>query len=207
MALFLKFFFVLTPFFALSMFLAMTAEYSTAARRKLALQVGFSTWIICMILLFFGLKVFEIFGITIDAFRIGGGFLLLLSGLGLVNSRPVDKLSGDQAAQQAAASADNVAQIAVVPLAMPIIIGPASIAALMLEGAELTGTIANGAYTAFCISAAVASVTLILYVGGWLEHKIGRMGLVILSKVTGLILVTMAAQLMITGIKAFFPTL
>ena len=82
----IKFFFLFTPFFALSMFLVMTKGYTEGARRKLALQISGAVGGICLALFFFGNVVFALFGITLDAFRIGAGALLFLTAVGLVQS-------------------------------------------------------------------------------------------------------------------------
>ena len=111
-ALAFKFFFLFTPFFALSMFLAMTAEKDEAERRVLAHRVAFATIVIAGLLLFFGQVIFDLFGITVDAFRIGAGILLLLTAISLMNPKVVATKEGED--------------ISVVPLAMPVIVGPAS---------------------------------------------------------------------------------
>ena len=69
-------FFLLTPFFVTSMMLTATPDWPDKSRRKLALLIGFSGLLICATLLFFGRFIFDAFGITVDAFRIGGGLLL-----------------------------------------------------------------------------------------------------------------------------------
>lgn len=205
MELYLKFFFLLTPFFALSVFLTMTAEYSPAQKRRLALLVGFSGLVITMILLYAGGWLFRVFGITVDSFRIGGGLLLLLSGIGMVNSRPIDKAhqksdtNSTATAGEAETDSDPM-QIAVVPLAIPVIIGPATISMLLIMGAELNG-FAQYLRTSVALAAAMCTVSLMLYLSGWLERRLGRLGLTILSKITGLILVALASQLITQGIK------
>ena len=88
---FLKFVFLLTPFFVLSMFLSMTQGWAMRQKRLLALRIGIAAFCTCMILLFFGKWIFEAFDITLDAFRIGGGALLFLSAVGLVNGKVEDK--------------------------------------------------------------------------------------------------------------------
>ena len=75
----LKFFFLLTPFFVLSMFLSVTKDYSSEKRRLLAWKVVTAALIACMVILLFGRWIFYVFGITLNAFRIGGGVLLFLS--------------------------------------------------------------------------------------------------------------------------------
>ena len=103
--LFLKFFFLLTPFFALSMFLAMTAEKNARERCALAHRVALATVVIAGALLYFGPLIFGVFGITVDAFRIGAGILLLLTAISLMNPKVVSGAADED--------------ISVVPLAMP----------------------------------------------------------------------------------------
>src|SRR5690554_4059316 len=116
---FLRFFFLLTPFFVLSMFLAMTAGWRPAARRLLAVRVISAVGVLCAGLLLFGEYVFAVFGITIDAFRVGAGALLFLSGLSLSRGQST-QVSGDKH------------DIAVVPLAIPITVGPATTGTLLV---------------------------------------------------------------------------
>ena len=76
---FLKIFFLMTPFFVLTMFLTITQDATIRQRKALAIKVTISVTIISLILLFFGKHIFSIFGITLDAFRIGAGALLFLT--------------------------------------------------------------------------------------------------------------------------------
>ncbi len=78
---FLKIFFLMTPFFVLTMFLTMTQDATIRQRKALAVKVTISVTIISLILLFFGKYIFSIFGITLDAFRIGAGALLFLTAV------------------------------------------------------------------------------------------------------------------------------
>ncbi|NLE29349.1 MAG: MarC family protein, partial [Phycisphaerae bacterium] len=82
--LYLKFFFVLTPFFVTSMFLTMTKDFDSPQRRKIALRVMLAVITICFTLYLFGDYIFTVFGITIDAFRVGAGALLFLSAVSLI---------------------------------------------------------------------------------------------------------------------------
>ena len=190
---FLQFLFLITPFFVLSMFLSMTQGWETVAKKKLAVKVGISAFITCVFLLFFGRWLFAAFDITIDAFRIGGGALLFLSAVGLVNSKIADKAPSDD-------MDSAVSNIAVVPLAIPVTCGPGTIAAVLVIGAESNG-IANQLACVIGLVCAFAILTTMLVLSAWVEQKLGRNVIVILSKITGLILSAMAAQLVFTGIK------
>ncbi|WP_066162368.1 MarC family protein [Aliarcobacter skirrowii] len=189
-ATFLKIFFIMTPFFVLSVFLTITSEATINEKRKLAIKVTFSVVVIALILLFFGQHIFKVFGITLDAFKIGAGALLFLTAVGLIygnkdGQKPTDK---------------NLSDLAVVPLALPIIIGPGSIGVLLVMGAEfdkfsklLTGSLA--------LLSAILLIGSMLYLSSLIEKFIGKDGLLIISKITGLFLAALSAQLMFDGIK------
>ena len=89
-----------------------------------------------------------------------------------------------------------------VPLSVPFTIGPGVIGALLVMG----GSAATAAEKLIDISGIVTAVLLtgiMLFVGNWIEHAIGRKGLNILSKITGLIVAALASQIIFTGIKNF----
>ncbi len=195
---FFKFTFLITPFFALSMFLAMTQGYSVKEKHRLAMRVGISALAICLILFFFGRWLFEALGITIDSFRIGGGALLFLSAVGLVNSNAIDKKNIGQTNK----NPDQLMNIAVVPLAIPIIVGPGTTAALLVLGAELESLPLKIVNT-LSMTAALAVLTTMLVLSSWIEEKFGQQTITVLSKITGLILAAMAAQMIFTGVRTF----
>ena len=192
-ATFLKFFFLLTPFFALSMFLAMTPDLEARERRLLADRVILAALIITLTLFVFGQFIFRLFGIGVGAFRIGAGALLFLSAVELMNPKvkPAVRQEGDD--------------IAVVPLAMPVIIGPATCGPLLVLGAEAAGWWAR-AVSVFALVAALACLWGILRIGSWLEQRLGQKGLSILMRLTGLILSALSAQMIMTGVVAFFKS-
>jgi multiple antibiotic resistance protein len=187
---FIKFFFLLTPFFALTMFLTMTDGMDNPARKKLALKITFSVSVSCLILFLFGEEIFSIFGITIDAFRIGAGSLLFITAVSLVHSK----------AAQASYNFDD--DIAVVPLSIPIIVGPATIGAILIMGVEIE-TFKLKVIGLSALFTSIFFVGTMLYLASYLEHILKKKGLIIISKITGLILSALAAQLVFTGIKNF----
>jgi multiple antibiotic resistance protein len=186
----IKFFFVFTPFFALSMFLSMTEGYSESRRRKLALAVSGTVAVMCLLLFFVGNQLFSLFGITLNSFRIGAGALLFLSAVGLVQGKT------------ATADASSDSDIAVVPLGMPIIVGPATTGTLLVLGAELDNATAKG-LGSLALLLAVACLCVILLLGSFIQRSLGNRGIVIISKLTGLILSALAAQMVMTGIQGF----
>ena len=191
-AIYVKFFFIMTPFFVTTIFLSMTKGISESDKRRLAIKVTLAIAISCMIILFFGKYIFELFGITLDAFRIGAGALLFLTAVDLVqkdvNAEPTCKA--------------DILKHAVVPLAIPVTVGPGTVGALMVMGADMDG-LEDLMLGSSALLGAIFSIGVLLYLSGHIERLIGRTGLIVLSKVTGLVLAALSAQLIFTGIKNF----
>ncbi|HQL10010.1 MAG: MarC family protein [Lentisphaerae bacterium] len=189
----LQFTVLLTPFFVLSMFLSMTIGWPESDRRRLAIRIGVASFAASIILFYFGNWIFHVFGITVDAFRIGGGALLFLTAVGLVQ--------GDH--QSSKPRPIESSDIAVVPLAIPITVGPGTTGALLVIGAQTTDVNLRLITTASLI-AAIAGLTGILLLGSFLERVLRLRGITIISKLTGLFLSAMAAEMLFTGIRSFF---
>ena len=140
---------------------------------------------------FFGESLFSVFGFTLDAFRIGAGALLFLTSVALM---------GEQRESHTPDSPDE--DISVVPLAIPICMGPASIGTLMVLGASahsMTERIIGSA----ALFVASALITLMLLMANHVQRILGKTGLAVLSKLTGLLLAAIAAQVVFTGVKNF----
>lgn len=191
-SIYIKFFFIMTPFFVTTIFLSMTKGSSEKDQKHLALKVTMAIAISCLVVLYFGKYIFDLFGITLDAFRIGAGVLLFLTAVDLVqkdiNSQP--SCDGD------------ISKHAVVPLAIPVTVGPGTVGALMVMGAEMKSVVDVG-LGSLSLLCAIASVGIMLYLSSKIERVIGTSGLIVLSKVTGLILAALSAQIVFTGIKNF----
>ena len=186
----LKFFFLTTPFFALSMFLAMTPELTEQERDRLANRVIIAAWIITMLMFLCGRVIFEVFGISVDAFRIGAGALLFLSAVSLMNPKvnPSENREGSD--------------IAVVPLAMPVIIGPATCGPLLVMGAEIASW-KDRLIAMTAMTTSLYVLWVILRMAAWIEKHFGLRGLSVLMRLTGLVLSALSAQMVMTGVVAF----
>lgn len=184
----IQFFFIMTPFFALSMFLTLTNGMEPGFQKKLALKITLSIIIINLIILFFGHLIFSIFGITVDAFRIGAGALLFLTAVQL-NSGKISSIQ---------INPDE--DISVVPFSIPIIIGPATIGTLLVESAAMKN------FEIIVINI-VAELLACLFIGtllltaNFLEKILGKRGINILTKLTALILAALSAQMIFTGMR------
>lgn len=186
----IKLFFLVTPFFVTSVFLSMTEHMTTVEQRRVAARTTISVAVISLVLYFAGNPIFATLGITLDGFRIGAGSLLFLSAVTMV--------SGKRSTQEVPPDAD----FAVVPLAIPITVGPATIGGLLILGAELGGITERVVGTAALLSACL-SVGALLFSARVLKKVLGTVGLSIMTKITGLVLSAMSAQIVFTGVKNF----
>ncbi len=187
---FIRIFFLLTPFFILSIFVTLTKDEEFAVRRKLAIRTTVAVFIIVMVLYLFGVTIFNFLGITLDAFQIGAGIVLLLSGIEIVRG------SGVPGGRQSSEDGD----ISVVPLAIPYTVGPGTVGALLVMSA--TGPSGNAKLIEVIgITLAVGALGLLLFFSDTLERVLKRKGLSILSKLTGLYLAALASQIIFQGIK------
>lgn len=189
-SLYLKMLVLYSPFFVLSCFIGLTRGHTVKERKKLAWKVALGTLVASALLYLFGQAIFNVFGITIDAFRIGAGTVLFISALGMAQGNP-------------AVQADNVQQdVTIVPLTIPLTVGPGTIGAMLVMGAghvhwndKLTALIA--------IAIASATVGAILYLSDRIERILGDQGLQIVSRLMGLFVCALAAQIIFTGVKNY----
>ncbi|MCY1202014.1 hypothetical protein D9M71_129780 [compost metagenome] len=189
-SLYLKMLVLYSPFFVLSCFISLTRGHTVRERKKLAWKVALGTLVASALLYLFGQAIFNVFGITIDAFRIGAGTVLFISALGMAQ--------GNSAVQ-----ADNVQQdVTIVPLTIPLTVGPGTIGAMLVMGAghvhwedKLTAL--------FAIAIAAATVGAILYLSDRIERILGDQGLQIVSRLMGLFVCALAAQIIFTGVKNY----
>jgi multiple antibiotic resistance protein len=187
---YLKIFFILTPFFVLSAFLSLTRDFQDYEKKRLAIKVTIAVMISSFVIYLFGKYIFELFGITLDAFRIGAGTILFLSALSMISD-------GNNTTNKG-----NNHNIAVVPLAMPMTVGPGVIGVLLVMGAEAE-SIVERLIIGAALFLAVISVGIILYLSSGIKRLLGEEGLVIIPKITGLFVSAIAAQVIFTGIQNF----
>ncbi|MNN55616.1 hypothetical protein D3C81_1705020 [compost metagenome] len=161
-------------------------------RKKLAWKVALGTLVASALLYLFGQAIFNVFGITIDAFRIGAGTVLFISALGMAQ--------GNSAVQ-----ADNVQQdVTIVPLTIPITVGPGTIGALLVMGVGQSWE--DKLLSMLAVAAACATVGITLYLSDRIERLLGEDGLQIVSRLMGLFVCALAAQIIMTGVRGYFIT-
>ena len=195
---FVKLFFLFCPFFVLNMFLSLTEQASREDKRYVAVHVTYVVLIVTVISYFAGNAFLNLFGLDLDGFRIGSGILLLIMA---------QKLALGSETPTAASQPKSVKDIIVVPLGIPIIMGPACVSPIIIIGAESLNNPAVSWFTfLFGILGfflAVVALGAILYFSEALERIFGKHIIRIFSKVSGVILMAMAAQMIACGFFSY----
>ena len=187
----IQLFVLLSPFCTLSLFISCSGDMTAREQRGFAIRIALAIWVICILFYLFGQSIFGFLGITLNAFRIGAGVVLFLNGLDLVRGNGIPK------AKMCAGGGD----MAVVPMAIPYTVGPATIGVLLLMGANVTGGMAQRFTEMAAITIVGVLVGLLLTFARQLELVLKEKGLSILGKLTGVYLVALASQIVFTGIR------
>ncbi len=188
-------FFLVDPFAALPTFLAVTAGADRKRRRAIAWKASVTTFVVLTAFALAGRYIFKMFGITLPAFEIAGGIILLLIGLDMLSA----KRSATQETGPEAEAAAEKEDAGIVPLGIPMLAGPGSITSVMV----LVGQ-AQGQWTKLAAILAAIFVTalicfLVLGNSDRVARAMGETGVRILVRIMGLLLVALAVQYFVNG--------
>lgn len=196
-------FFVVDPLSAVPFFLAMTRG-DAARRRATALRASATAGFVLAAFALAGSWIFGVLGISLGAFRIAGGVVLLLLALDMIRTQP-SRTRITEGEVEAGTGKDD---IAIVPLAMPLLAGPGSIATVVVLMARArSGPWWHALPVLAAIAVTAAASYFILAGAARTERVLGRTGLAIFERAAGLLLVAIAVQFMLDGLRESFPAL
>jgi len=190
-------FFLVDPFAAIPSFLAITESADPARRTRMARKGALTCFIVLTCFAVGGQLIFKMFGITLPAFEVAGGLILLLIGLDMLEARrsPTQETTGDT--EEAAAKEDA----GIVPLGIPMLAGPGAISSVMV----LVGQVPSLWH--WEMGAILGSITVTSLISYWVLAGAGRVrqvmgetGIRILVRIMGLLLVALAMQFFVNGI-------
>jgi multiple antibiotic resistance protein len=194
---FMGFFAIMNPLANTPVFLGLSAHVDSATRRKIAIKGLSASFVIILVFSAAGKLIFDLFGITLPAFRIMGGILVALVGYQMLHGgeqSPVHHPSEEDMRKSRDADLD----FAITPLAMPILAGPGTIATAMsfASGGGVSEFIVTvAAFFVLCV------ITYVFFVSGErLIKYIGDNGIKVVTRMMGLILAVIGVQMLIQGI-------
>lgn len=192
---------ILNPLSKIPLFIAVTAEMRPGVRRAMALLMAGLVLVLLMLFLFTGQAILDFFGISLPAFQVAGGLLLLLSGLVMVSgveqsleSRAVERAAEDDFSEARARMRDVM-----IPLAVPLSVGPGTISvAILYSNQAKSGLDWLGLTVAVLLASVVWLVTMLAAVP--LGKALGENVLQISNRIFGLIITAIGVQFILVGL-------
>jgi len=191
-------FFLVDPFAVVPMFLSMTFDVPESTRRQMARRSAWTCAIVLCVFAAAGSLIFKAFGITLPAFKIAGGIILLLIGLDMLQARQSATKSTAEEQQEGAEKADA----SIIPLGMPMLAGPGAISTVMV--------LVGGAHSIWQHTVVYGVILLTSYVSYWVlsgadrvRRYLGNTGIRIMTRLMGLLLVALAVQFVANGLTDF----
>ncbi len=192
---------VLDPFLAVPIFLALTAARSDGERMQLVRAVAVTVFAVLAGSALFGEQLLLLVGASLPAFRVGGGLVLLLMALAMLNAQA----GGVRQSHEEAKALESGELSGVVPLAVPLLAGPGAISTTII--AAQAGGAAHFAAILLCIGAVCALTWITLSLAAPIGTRLGTTGLNIATRLLGLLLAALAIQTMAEGLRQLFPGL
>lgn len=193
---FLAFFAVMNPIANAAVFAGLTGSEDDESRKKIAFKSLITAFCIILFFCVLGKAIFELFGITLPALRITGGVLIFLVGFHMLQGQP-SKIHHPEKNPIEGDSTEN-SNVAISPLAIPILAGPGTIATALnysATGSYLQSAITVVAFSALCVITFAAFLS-----GDRLVRILGKSGMDVVTRLMGLILAVVGTQMLIQGI-------
>jgi len=197
------FFAIMNPFVSLPVFLSLTNGFSVVEQRTLAIRVAIFSTLMCAAILFAGRNVLGIFGITIDEFRIAGGLVLAQISWSMLSG--IDYASHHGSAEEKEQMQD-LESLAFYPIAFPVIVGPGTIATLIIY-ANHSNTLAGVAAVGGVVGAVLLITFLVLFFAASFGKVLSGTLRTITTRLMGMILLAIAVDMILSGAKAVLPGL
>ena len=191
-------FFLVDPFTVIPLFLAITSDSPPQERRFMARRAAWTCAIVLATFAFAGSLIFKMFGITLPAFKIAGGIILLQIGFDMLQARQSTTKATPEEAEEGAAKRDA----SIIPLGMPMLAGPGAISTVMVLVGESHSVWQHVIIYSTIVATAFASF-LILNGAGRVQRYLGETGIRILMRLMGLLLVALAVQFVANGLIDF----
>ncbi len=199
---FIALFVILDPFAAVPIFLALTKTYSDDERGRIANISAITVLLVLVVASLSGETLLNTMGTSLASFRVGGGIVLLLMAIAMLNGQT----GSVRTTPEEEAEAEDRNAIAVVPLAIPLMAGPGSISTVIIQ-MQRSDTEYHNLLVIFSILLVCLLLWIVLRLASTIGKVLGHIGLNIINRLFGLILAAIAVEIMANGLKQLFPVL
>jgi multiple antibiotic resistance protein len=192
---------VLDPFLAVPIFVSAAAGRDARSRQRLANAVTLTVFVVLAGSAIFGEALLKFVGASLPAFQVGGGLVLLLMALAMLNAQ----VGGMRQSRAEEEELESGVYGGVVPLAIPLLAGPGAISTTII--AAQAGGVGHTSALLGCIALVCALLLAVLRVADGVGQRLGQTGLNIATRLLGLLLAAIAIETMADGLKVLFPAL
>jgi multiple antibiotic resistance protein len=187
---------IINPLSATPMYLAITDGYTAAHRRRTVRRAVLTAFMVLVVFALLGGRIFELFGITLDAFRIAGGMIFFGIGMDMLQAKRSRVKATEEEEQEGYQKED----IGITPLGIPMITGPGAITTVMVLMGQAQTTAAVG--VVFGAIVVVLSLTfVVLSAAPRIVHFFGQTGLNVMTRIMGLLVTVIAVQFIVDGLR------
>lgn len=194
---------IMNPFTNLPVFLSLVGGENAMAIRRTALSVTGLTAIMCAVVALGGDAVLTFFGIGIDDFRVAGGLVVLLIGLGMLNGHAVAAHHGTDKER---AALSDLTQIAFYPMTFPILVGPGTITTILLFQGQAT-TAEQQLAVWIALGGIILLIGIVFSLAGLIGKLMSETLRAIMTRLMGMILAAIAVEMIADGLKSLWPGL
>ncbi|MFN3738525.1 MarC family protein [Hydrogenophaga sp.] len=193
---------IVNPLAIVPFFIHYTQGFSRKQRQRTVMIASLSAFAVIATCAIVGLQVLAFFGISLASFQVGGGMLLLTSALSMLNAQPAEAKATPNEVNDASARAS----IAVVPLTIPLLTGPATMSTVVIYADQAKTFFQHAALVGYGVVIALATAVCFTLAEP-IARVLGQTGINVMTRLMGLILAALAVEVMADGLIKLFPAL
>ena len=195
---------IVNPIGVIPFFIHFTLGFNREQRQRTIRISAFTAFLVIAVSALAGLQIIEFFGITLASFQVGGGMLLLISALQMLNAKQAESSAEDLS--DADSKIDAGSSIAVVPLTIPLLTGPATISTMVIYAEKTRHWWEVLVLVGYGVVIGV-SVWVAFSLSGRIARVLGKTGINVMTRLMGLILAALGVEIMADGLLKLFPIL
>lgn len=193
---------ITNPIGAVPIFISLTANHTEQERKRTAKAAASTVAAVLILSIFVAQPLLAFFGVSLPSFRVGGGILILLMAIAMMQARQSRAHRTPEEAEEAATKDD----VAVVPLGIPLVAGPGAISTIVIYAHQATSWF-DTMFLVFASIFVAASVWIALSLADPIRKLLGKTGINIVTRLLGLILAAVAVEFIAGGLGQLLPGL
>ncbi|MES2955714.1 MAG: MarC family protein, partial [Pseudomonadota bacterium] len=197
---------IVNPLAIVPFFIHYTRGFSAEQRRRTIVTAAFSAFLVIATSALLGLQILEFFSISLASFQVGGGMLLLISSMNMLNAQPAEAKPNTHELEDGAEKAAMGASIAVVPLTIPLLTGPATMSTVVIYAEKAQNVLQLATLVGYGVVIALATAVCFALADP-IARVLGKTGINVMTRLMGLILAALAIEVMTGGLLKLFPIL